>query len=244
MNLLAGSGTTETGPRKEIKKTEKMRRFSFNIDLRKKGSSSRKKSKQRSSRPPLSADGYEMSDTLSEQRQNMREWPRFQHLLEQLPEMVEPLDEWDDPHQAAEYIRVYEVTRKKILKSAPGFSQEGKTETHCFFSTDGTKHLVSRLLERPNNRINEMRLLQTGQVIRLYYENSEGPEQSLEDLFEKGLLGLEEDVARFARYPNYIMRFFILTPHEVYLESTFRGVCFYDGERGEIVTEEARSLAD
>ena len=100
-----------------------MRRFSFNIDLRKKDSSAKKKGGRKGSQAPISADGYEMSGALSEQRQNMREWPHFQHLLEQLPEMLEPLDEWDDPHQAAEYIRVYEVTRRKILESARGFSR-------------------------------------------------------------------------------------------------------------------------
>jgi hypothetical protein len=73
----------------------------------------------------------------------------------------------------------------------------------------------------------------------MYYQNSGGPSQSLEDLFEHGLLGLEEDVGRFARYPHYLMSFFLLVPKEVYLESTFRGVCFYNPDTGEVTIEEA-----
>lgn len=220
-----------------------MRRFSFNIDLRQGGDGDSPPPKpQRKRQPPPVADGYQMSSALSEQRQSMRLWPQFQNALEALPPVVETLDEWDDPHLGAEYVRIHQVSLAKVLEAEPGFSQQDKTEDHCFFSPDGTKHLVSRLLLRPSARVNEIRALPNGQVIRLYYENTGGPDQQLEDLFEQGLYGLEDDIARFAKYPHYVMRFFILTPREQYLESTFRGVCFYDPESGEIITEEADSL--
>ncbi len=219
-------------PREEKEKHLIMRRFSFNIDLRKGG--------QERARPE--ADGYQMSSTLAEQRQALRLWPSFQRTLEALPTVEQTMQEWDDPHLGAEYVRIYQVSREKVLEAEPGFTQEEKTETHCFFSPDGTKHLVSRLLARPNARLNEIRALPNGLIIRLYYENTAGTEQPLDNLFEQGLAGIEEDIGHFARWPNYVLRFFILTPSESYLESVFRGVCFYDAESGEIVTEEATKL--
>lgn len=184
-----------------------------------------------------------MSRALSEQRQALRLWPQFQRDLMALPAVEETLEEWNDPHLGAEYVRIYQVSLDKVIEAEPGFSQESKTENHCFFSPDGTKHLVSRLLERPNARINEIRALPDGQVVRLYYENTGGPEQPLDNLFDQGLSGVEEDTARFSRWPHYVLRFFILTPQEEFLESVFRGVCYYDHEAAEIVTEEARPIA-
>lgn len=219
-----------------------MRRFSFNIDLRKGDREASTPPQKRAYQPRPEADGYQMSSTLAEQRQAVRLWPQFQRSLEALPVVEETLEEWDDPHLGAEYVRIYQVSLEKVLDAEPGFSQEEKTENHCFFSPDGTKHLVSRLLARPNTRINEIRALPTGQVIRLYYENSGGIEQPLDNLFEQGLSGIEEDTGHFARWPHYVLRFFILTPSDSYLESVFRGVCFYDAESGEIVAEEANKF--
>ena len=160
-----------------------------------------------------------MSSSLQEQRQALGEWPRFQAHLEALPKLTQTLEPWSDPNLGSEFVRVYQVSMQKILDSAPGFRQEEKTENHCFFSADGTKHLLSRLSNRPYQRISEMRLTPQGTLIRLYYEKSSGPDQSLEDLFEHSLLGLDEDTPRFARYPHYVLRFFLLNPQGEYLES-------------------------
>jgi hypothetical protein len=220
-----------------------VKRFSFNIDLRKKdGSSSPKSSKQKSHAPPV-ADGFEMSGDLADQRQFLRAWPQFQREMDQLPDLIGTLEEWDDTNLGAEYVRIYQVSKHKILESEPGFSQSGKMENHVFFTPDGTKHLVSRLLTRPHDRINEMRLSLDGQLVRLYYQKSDGAVQNLDDLFEHGLLGLEEDVGRFAHFPHYHMTFFILMPKGEHLESTFRGVCYYDHETGRVLTEEAGQIS-
>ena len=88
----------------------------------------------------------------------------------------------------------------------------------------------------------EIRLSLDGQLVRIHYETAEGPSQSLEDLFDYGLLGLEEDVERFRQYPDYVMRFFILLPQGEYLNSTFRGVCYYEHESDSVVTEEAGEI--
>ena len=79
--------------------------------------------------------------------------------------------------------------------------------------------------------------------MRLHYENTGDELQSLEQLFETGLLGLEEDLERFCRFPAYVMRFFLLIPSGPYLHSTFRGVCFYDPEHHEVVTQDATPMA-
>ena len=183
-----------------------------------------------------------MSHSLAEQRQALRAWPSFQRALYQLPDLVDTSQEWEKPHIAAEYVRIYQVSKEKVLEAEPGFSEAGKTETHCFFSTDGTKHLVSRLRERPQERVNEIRLRPNGELIRLYYENTQGQLQKLDDLFEHGLLDLQDDVGRFARYPNYVMRFFLLLPEGELLKSTFRGLSYFDQESGQVITEEAEEL--
>jgi hypothetical protein len=230
---------TVWGPTEKLKR---VRRFSFQIDLtNNKKLSEGKKPKKKSSAPPV-ADGFEMSGDLQQRRQNRRAWPGFQRELMALPELVGTTQEWDDPNLAAEFVRVYEVTKKKVVDAEPGFKQDGKMETHCFFATDGTKHVVSRLSTRPHQRINEIRLSLDGQLVRIHYENSEGATQSLEDLFDSGLLGLEDDLGRFRQHPNYVMRFFLLLPDGEYLNSTFRGVCYYDHESDSVRTEEAQQI--
>lgn len=219
-----------------------MRRFSFQIDLTNKDKLSNSKPKKQKSSAPQAADGFEMSSDLLQQRQNRRAWPGFQRELMALPELVDTVEEWDNPHLAGEYIRVYQVTRHKVVEAEPGYRQEGKMETHCFFAPDGTKHLVSRLSTRPHQRINEIRLSLDGTLVRMHYESADGPVQSLEDLFDYGLAGLEDDVDRFRHYPNYVMRFFLLVPKGELLDATFRGVCYYDYESDSVTTEEAEEL--
>lgn len=220
-----------------------MRRYSFNIDLTKKDGLKKSKPEKNSAPPPGAADGFQMSGDLADQRQFLQAWPSFQRALHKLPKVVKTAEVWDDPNLGAEYVRIYEVSKEKVTEAEPGFCEAGKTETHCFFTPDGTKHLVSRLLARRQDRINEIRLSPDGQLVRLYYENSGGPQQSLEDLFEQGLFGLDQDSARFGRFPNYVLRFFLLIPKGEFLDSTFRGVCIFDPETGKILTQEANQLS-
>ena len=184
-----------------------------------------------------------MSSALSQRRQFRSAWPEFQTRLDQLPQLIDTVEEWDDVNLAGEYLRIYNVSQEKVLDAAPGFSQQGKLESHCFFHPDGTKHFVSRLTTNPHHRVNEIRLSPDGQLVRLYYENTGQELQSLDDLFETGLLDLENQLQRFSRYPHYVMRFFLLIPEGELLHSTFRGICFYDPETHEVVTQEAESLS-
>lgn len=219
-----------------------MRRYSFNIDLTGDNKPKKGKKRTRSSSAPSSADQFQMSSDLGRQREHLRAWPGFQRQLEQLPILSGTTEPWDDPHLAQEYLRIYRVTRQKILEAEPGFAQTATLESHCFFKPDGTKHLVTRLLSKPDQRVNEMRLSQDGQLVRLYYQNIGGPPQNIDDLFEHGLLGLEEDRSRFSTHPHYVMRFFIFMPKGELLESTFRGVCYFNAEQGDVVIEEAESF--
>lgn len=183
-----------------------------------------------------------MSSDLAERRQFLRAWPGFQRTLNQLPTLGDTSSEWDDINLAAEYVRIYNVSAQKILDAEPGFAHENKLESHCFFHPDGTKHLVTRLLANPHHRINEIRLSLNGELVRIHYENTGGELQRLDSLFESGLLGLEDDLDRFCRFPHYVMRFFLLVPEADQLANTFRGVCYYDPESHNVVTEEAEAF--
>lgn len=212
-----------------------MRRFSFNVDLRKPNAPGTSDTQK----PAVNVrDGFQLSDTLRPQRLNMREWPRFQRALESLLEPKTASGKFADAALGQEYLRIHGVTRRKILDAAPGFDQEGKLETHCFFAHDGSKHLVSRPIAMASARITELTMFPTGEVTRLYYQNMGGPDQDLDDLYEHGLVGLETDVSRFARHPHYVLKF-VLMPckNEVLLEA-YKGTCYFDVDNGNVATDE------
>lgn len=212
-----------------------MRHFSFKVDLRKVKKLQEDEPAPPSARSTPPADGFELSLDLSTHRQGMEDWPRFQRQLESQAPVNEVAPHWVDQDLAGEYLRIFTVSRDKVLEAEPGFRQEGKTETHCFFSSDGSKHLITRVLARPDDRVTELRLLPSGELMRLYYENAGGPEQNLGDLFEQGLEGLEQDHGRFARHPHYQLRYFLLQPQEGHLQEAFRGVFAYDPAQGKAV---------
>lgn len=162
----------------------------------------------------------------------MENWPGYQRHLESLHPVRELAPHWEDEALAMEYVRIYEVSREKIQEAEPGFREEGKIEVHCFFSPDGAKHVVSRVLAKPNARVTELSLLPSGDLMRLYYENAGGPEQDLTDLFEQGLGGLETDDRRFGRHQNYQLRYFLLQTEGVFLNDALRGVFVYDPSTG------------
>ena len=220
-----------------------MRHYRFNIDLSKGKKLGKKDQDKPRSRPaPPPSDGFSISDGVLARRQSVQEWPRFQFDLEQLPRTLEPGPNWDDKHLAQEYIRVYEASQRKVLDAEPGFVEVGKTETHCFFSNDGCKHLVSRLLSKPHQRVTELTLTTSGDITRNYYENSGGQNQVTDDLLESGLDELLADEQRFARYPHYHLRFFMLQTQGEQLEETYRGMYLYDRSTNTIVCQNAEQL--
>jgi hypothetical protein len=78
----------------------------------------------------------------------------------------------------------------------------------------------------------------SGEVTRLYYERAGGDEQDLGELYEQGLAGLEEDVRRFALFPNYVLRFVLLPCEGGRLVDIYKGTCYYDDATGTVATEE------
>ena len=214
-----------------------MRRFSFQADLRKPAPAPAP-GKPAAAAPPPVRDGLALSQTLGRQRRNMREWANYQRALRRLPPVSRAAEHFADADLAEEYLRIYGVTRQKIMDAAPGFATEGKTEVHCYFDEDGSKHLVSRLIARPNARVTELSLYPSAEVTRIYYENSGGPEQDLNELYEQGLGGLEDDVGRFARHPNYHLKFVALPCEGSELVDVYRGTCYYDEATGTVVTQE------
>jgi hypothetical protein len=211
-----------------------MRRFSFKVDLRKPKDMSAAKTQA----PVPARDGFALSDSLGRQRRNMRQWPDYQRALRALPQVTSAADHFEDVELAEEYVRIYGVTRQKIMDAAPGFDSEGKTEIHCFFDDDGSKHLVSRLTVRPNARVTELSMYPSGEITRLYYENAGGPDQDLDELYQHGLAGLEDDAPRFARYPNYHLKFVLLPCEGPLLVDIYKGTCYYDEGTGTVATED------
>lgn len=214
-----------------------MRRFRFQADLRRsQGSAPAARAPEPA--PAVARDGLALSQALGSKRRQMRLWPQFQRVLRALPPVEQAADHFADAELADEYVRISNVSSRKVLDAAPGFGVEGKTEIHCFFDDDGSKHLVSRLSARPNARVTELTLYPSGELTRLYYENAGGPEQSLDELYELGLAGLEDDVARFARHPNYHLKFVLLPCQDGCLVEIYKGTCFYDSATGSVRTEE------
>lgn len=213
-----------------------MRRFSINVDLRKGGQPTR--SVKVVSEPDAARDGLVLSESLAPKRKAMREWADFQRALMVLPPLTGGPADFDDAALAEEYVRIYAVTREKILEAAPGFEEADKLEQHCYFEPDGSKHVVSRLIARPHMRVTELSLYPSGEINRVYYENAGGPEQNLDGLYENGLGGLEEDQGRFAHYPHYRLKFVLLPCKSGLLTDIYRGVTYFDGESGTIRTQE------
>jgi hypothetical protein len=175
---------------------------------------------------------------LFEQQKDLKNWPRYQQTLNAIPPITCPLEEWDDPDLLEEYLQSYSRTRRKVLEAQPGQNTTDKLESHCFFATDGTKHFVSRLHTKAHERINEIRFRRNGQLIRLSYEREDGELQNLDELMQLGLLGIENDQDRFARYPGYILRVLLFTPQGGALKSVYRGIGFYEEESDGMVMEE------
>ena len=213
-----------------------MRRFSINVNLRKKKAAPRTVKIVAEATP--ARDGLVLSGDLASKRQALRQWADFQRALMCLPPVTSGPKEHPDPHLALEYVRIYEVTREKLLEAAPGFETADKLEQHCYFDPDGAKHVVSRLLARPHARVTELSLYPGGEVERVYYENTGGPEQNLDDLYQQGLGELPEDLKRFASYPHYRLKFVLLSGKDGALIDIFRGVIYYHADTGALRTEE------
>ena len=213
-----------------------MRRFSVKVDLRKGPQPTRAVQVVQQSDP--SRDGLVLSENLAPKRKAMREWADFQRALMALPTVTSGPSGFEDRELAEEYVRIYNVTREKILEAAPGFEQADKLEQHCYFEPDGSKHVVSRLLARPHMRVTELSLYPNGEINRVYYEQVGGPEQNLDTLYENGLGGLEEDQARFARYPNYRLKLVVLPCRSGRLSDIYRATSVFDPALGAITTEE------
>lgn len=219
-----------------------MRRFVAKVDLRRPGEPPLKIRSEVGEGSADVRDGLVLSSTLAQNRRHMRRWPDFQRALRRLPHVHSIGDHFQNRDLALEWLRILEVTRQKILEALPGFSVEDRTDIHVFFSEDGAKHLVSRVTLRPCARLTELILYPTGDVTRVYYQNVGGHDQGLDDLYERGLDGIESDDERFRRFPHYELSFVELCCDEAILIDVGRGVSFFDVETGSVVTTEEDPL--
>lgn len=105
----------------------------------------------------------------------------------------------------------------------------GKRKEEHVFTERGYKHLLFRT---GDESVGEIRLAPDGGVVRRVYERMGGELQSLDDLFEVGLSGLEEDEARFARHPGYELRFTRYTAREGKLRKVRMGQASFHLQQG------------
>ena len=97
----------------------------------------------------------------------------------------------------------------------------------------GFKHLLKR---NGNESVTELRLtLEGGSLVRRVYERMGGEVQSLDDLFKKGLSGLDSDEGRFAAFPGYELRFARYSAREGKLVRVRMGRASFHQEHGGIV---------
>ncbi len=177
-----------------------MRRFSFHIDLTG-GAGDRTPPPKASAPGPV--DGFGSGPGLFGTPAERALWARYQSALEELPSVEVSPEGFPDPHLAQEHLRAYRASRQRVLDARVGFSLDERTESHCFFGGEGSKHLLGRLLSAPDQRLTELTLFSNGDLLRVYYERNEGPVQPLEELFLEGLSGLDRDLQRFRLFPGY-----------------------------------------
>ena len=97
----------------------------------------------------------------------------------------------------------------------------------------GYQHLLKR---NGNESVTELRLtLEGGSLVRRVYERMGGDVQSLDDLFKRGLSGLDTDEARFAAFPGYELRFARYSVRDGKLVRVRMGRASFHQEHGGIV---------
>ena len=204
------------------------RKFRFNIDL----------SKIEGKRPPPKIRGDDFSGTpeLSETLGDTALWPQQQKDLEQLPVLVGTTGDWGDPLLGEEMVEAYNVSRERALSTELGAYERTTIFYNVFFTPRGAKHVVTRPMRNPNQRISELLLAPNGHLFRLAYERRAGREQDLDELFSGGVSHLNEESDRFRRWPGYTLRYSMFVTQGDLLEDVYEGIWAYDPSRGEVLT--------
>ena len=96
-----------------------------------------------------------------------------------------------------------EAAYQKLLAQVDQ-ARPGRTATQHVFASQGYKHLLFR---QADESVGELRKSEDGSLVRRVYERMGGEIQSLDDLYEVGLSGLDADRHRFAKFPGYELRF-------------------------------------
>ncbi|MGE4202228.1 MAG: hypothetical protein AB7J86_16385 [Vulcanimicrobiota bacterium] len=107
-------------------------------------------------------------------------------------------------------------------------ARRGRTASEHVFVTSGSKHLLFR---QADESVGELRLSDDGSLVRRVYERLGGEIQSLDDLYEVGLSGLDADRHRFAQFPGYELRFTRYDARRGKLQRVRMGMAVYqDGQ--------------
>ncbi|MGE0489042.1 MAG: hypothetical protein AB7S38_07485 [Vulcanimicrobiota bacterium] len=202
------------------------RRYKFHIDLRALNRVA----------PPQRDDGFQLSEQLREQVGDTSRWELLQRAIEAVPELSSWSPEWQDPLLGEEMMMTYNASLRRARSARPGAYERNAINFNVFFDSDGIKHVVSRPVHEPHDRVSELMISPNGIILRLAYERVTGPRQNTDDLFEDGLCALDsdEEAHRFVRYPGYELRQERFEPEQETLVDVLEQVLFYDLERREL----------
>jgi hypothetical protein len=128
---------------------------------------------------------------------------------------------------------VYRKLVAEVVGAPMGLRPHGDDLRQVFVS-GGFRHVLFCPAESPNERVGELRLAPDGGLVRRIYERMGGLSQSLDDLFQVGLSGLDEDEARFAAFPGYELRFVRYSVRSGKLRKVQMGSAAFNPETGSI----------
>ncbi len=110
-----------------------------------------------------------------------------------------PLAEPEPEQVPEEMVVAYQKLRQDLERRSPGKTRSD----HVFVDRQQRKHH----LQRRSEGLVEIRLEPDGHLVRRVYERVLGPNQDLDDLFQRGMSGLDGDEKRFRSWPGYELRF-------------------------------------
>ncbi|MBI3926262.1 MAG: hypothetical protein HY319_12030 [Armatimonadetes bacterium] len=107
---------------------------------------------------------------------------------------------------AGECLDAYNASLVRAQQAERGRYRKVNIDYHVFFDSQGNKHVVTRPVARPQQRISELILVADGSIRRLSYERVYGPLDDTEDLLLVGLHEIDKKPERFVRNPGYQLR--------------------------------------
>lgn len=197
--------------------------FRFKVDLR-------KLNRMGGTAPPP-RDGFESSELLEESLREEQREQDYARTLEELGPATEIADIGTERPLALDLLRSYNASLKRAQSTPGGRYTSRGIDYNVFFDDWSNKHVVTRPSETPRERVSELVVSPEGKLLRIAFEWAKGPRQPLDDLFETGLCGLEDDAGRLAECPGYELRVASFIRTADLIEDVYQVIYRHDGTR-------------